>query len=71
MTFVQLLEGVDDDTWLYHLRRGEYSQWLRDNIKDAELADAVARIEQQRDLSAAESRAKIKEQIEQRFTFSG
>jgi hypothetical protein len=71
MTFVQLLEGVDDDTWLYHLRRGEYSQWLRDNIKDAELADAVARIEQQRDPSAAESRAKIKEQIEQRFTFSG
>jgi hypothetical protein len=71
MTFVQLLEGVDEDTWLYHLRRGEYSQWLRDNIKDAELADAVARVEQQHDLSAAESRAKIKEQIEQRFTPPG
>lgn len=71
MVFVQLLEGVDDDTWLYHLQRGEYSQWLRDNIKDAELADAAARIEQQHDLSVAASRARIKEEIEQRFTLPG
>jgi HAD superfamily hydrolase (TIGR01484 family) len=68
MTFVQLLEGVDDETWLYHLRRGEYSQWLRENIKDRELADAVAQIEQDGRLPAAQSRNKIKEQIEERFT---
>lgn len=71
LTFVQLLEGVDDDTWLYHLHRSEYSQWLRDNIKNADLADAAARIEQQSDLPASESRRLIKEEIEQRFTSPG
>src|SRR5262249_9127012 len=24
-TFLQLAEGVDDDTWMFHLRKGDYS----------------------------------------------
>jgi hypothetical protein len=71
MIFVQLLEGIDDETWLYHLRRGEYSQWFRDNIKNADLANAVARIEQEHDLPPAATRALIKEEIELRFTLPG
>jgi hypothetical protein len=70
MTFVQLLEGVDDETWLFHLRRGEYSQWLREDIKDRELADTVARIEQDSRLPTAQTRKEIKEQIEKRFILS-
>jgi hypothetical protein len=65
--FVQLAEGVDDATWLYHLRRGDYSRWLREAIKDAELADAVARVERE-DPGAAASRAAIKAAIEARYT---
>src|SRR5262249_60220279 len=42
MLFLQLADGVDDDTWLHHLRRGEYSRWFRDSIKDGELADEAA-----------------------------
>ena len=30
--------AVDDDTWLFHLQRHEVSQWLREAIKDEELA---------------------------------
>lgn len=68
MTFVQLLQGVDDETWLHHLRQGEYSQWFRENIKSDELADAAAAIEEDQSLGAEESRVKIKEQIEERYT---
>src|SRR5258708_35884904 len=37
-TFSQLAQGVDDATWLYHLRRAEYSRWFREAIKDEYLA---------------------------------
>ena len=65
--FNQIAEGVDDETWLHHLHQGDYSRWLRDAIKDDALADEVARIEQ-RQTSAAESRAAIKVAIEERYT---
>ena len=32
--FVQMADGVDDDTWLHHLRQGHYSRWFREAIKD-------------------------------------
>lgn len=67
MTFVQLLEGVDDETWLHHLRQGEYSQWFRENIKSEELASVTAEIEKQKNLTAEESRARVKEEVEQRY----
>ncbi|MEO5656357.1 MAG: HAD-IIB family hydrolase, partial [Nitrospiria bacterium] len=37
--FVQLAQGVDDETWMHHLRRGDYSRWFREAIKDEALAD--------------------------------
>jgi hydroxymethylpyrimidine pyrophosphatase-like HAD family hydrolase len=66
--FVQLAEGVDDETWMHHLRRGEYSRWLRDSIKDEALADEVAGVERKASVSARESRERIKDSIEQRYT---
>ncbi len=65
--FVQLADGVDDDTWMYHLRRGEYSHWMRDVIKDEILASEIAGIEAREDLSAAQSRALVKDAIEQLY----
>lgn len=67
VTFLQLLEGVDDETWKYHLRRREYSAWFRENIKNDELADEAARIEEQ-DLSAADSKVAVRSAIEERYT---
>jgi hypothetical protein len=60
--------GDDDTTWTYHLRRGDYSRWFRQAIKDDRLADEAARIEERTDLSASESRARIKAAIEQHYT---
>ena len=69
MVFLQLAEGVDDETWLFHLRNGEYSEWFRDVIKDESLAEEAARTEK-RGQTAAESRAAIKAAIEKRYTAS-
>lgn len=43
--FCELAEGVDEATWMWHLRRGDYSAWVRRDIKDAELADEIAAAE--------------------------
>lgn len=67
-TFLQMGEGVDADTWLHHLRAGEYSRWFRDAIKDEELATEAAAIESDKAASADESRRRIKEIVERRYT---
>jgi hydroxymethylpyrimidine pyrophosphatase-like HAD family hydrolase len=66
--FLQLAEGVDDETWLYHLKRGDYTQWFREIIKDEPLAQDAAKVEADDGLSAKDSRGKIKEAIETRYT---
>lgn len=66
--FLQLAEGVDDETWMYHLRNGDYSTWFESMIKDAELTAQAAEIEQAKHASAQDSRQRIKEAIEARYT---
>ena len=65
--FLQIADGVDDETWLHHLRRHDYSQWLREAVKDDDLAGEAERIEAE-ESSPEESRARIREVIEQRYT---
>jgi hypothetical protein len=64
-TFMQLAQGVDDDTWLFHLRRGDYARWFREAIKDDELAAAAQAAEAAPDPAA--SRAEIAEAIKRRY----
>ena len=66
--FRQIAEGVDDATWLYHLRQGDYSRWMEQAIKDQLLAEAVQNIEQESSLSAQDSRQRIARAIEERYT---
>jgi len=68
MMFVQLADGVDEDTWPYHLHQQDYSHWFQEAIKDDELAADVAEIEKQSALSAHESRDRVKAAIAQRYT---
>ena len=68
MLFVLLADGVDDDTWNFHLRNGEYSKWFREAVKDRELAEAAEQIERDRKLDADASRAVIRDAIEKRYT---
>lgn len=66
--FTQMAEGVDDETWLYHLQQGDYSRWFQEAIKDDSLAQEAEKIEKNPDTSAKESRTAIKQAIEQRYT---
>ena len=65
-TFTMLAKGVDDATWLHHLRNGDVARWLRDEIKDAELADEVAALEAGGD--AAATRRAVLDAIGRRYT---
>jgi hydroxymethylpyrimidine pyrophosphatase-like HAD family hydrolase len=68
LLFLQLADGLDDETWLHHLRRGDYSRWFREGIKDESLADEAARVEGLAAASPRESRSLIRRAIEQRYT---
>jgi hypothetical protein len=68
MLFVQVAEGVDNLTWEHHLKAGHYSEWFREVIKDAELAQAAAEVEKNANLDAAESLKRISEAVTQRYT---
>jgi hydroxymethylpyrimidine pyrophosphatase-like HAD family hydrolase len=67
--FTQIAEGVDTDTWLHHLKEHDYSRWIRDMIKDPDLAEEIGAVEAQAaKLAPAESLRQIRTAIEQRYT---
>jgi hypothetical protein len=66
-TFLQMAEGVDDDTWLHHLHSGDITQWFKTTIKDDDLAAETLPLETDESLSAADSRARLREIIERRY----
>ena len=65
--FLQIADGVDDETWLHHLRSGDIVHWFRNVIKDPALADEAQRVAADINLSAMESRKQIRELVEQRY----
>ena len=65
---MQIAAGVDEETWMHHLRHGDYSRWFAEIIKDDELADEARAIEQDDSLPADESRKRIEEAISRRYT---
>jgi HAD superfamily hydrolase (TIGR01484 family) len=67
MVFLQVADGIDDVTWMHHLKRGDYSTWFRDIIKDRELADEAAVIEADDLLDAKQSRGKIAAAVTSRY----
>ena len=66
--FLELAEGVDAETWEFHLHRGDYSKWFREHIKDDELAGEAASVEDGGNREKAQSLAKLREAIERRYT---
>jgi haloacid dehalogenase-like hydrolase len=66
-TFCQLAEGVDEQTWLFHLWHGDLSRWIRNVLRDDELAREVSTIERRYDLPAAESRRQVCGAIAHRY----
>lgn len=66
--FSQIAEGIEEETWLFHLRRGDYSRWFRGAVKDRYLAEQVERIEKRHDLDPEQTRSLIRSFIESRYT---
>jgi hypothetical protein len=68
--FLQVADGVDDDTWLFHLRRGDYSAWMREAIKDDDMADEIAVLEAdaQGPADPGETRGRVRAAVEARYT---
>ncbi|ACP25714.1 putative phosphoglycolate phosphatase [Sinorhizobium fredii NGR234] len=65
--FLQIAEGIDDETWEHHLRAGDYSKWFGESIGDPDLSQKAAGIEEDRSLSPAESRNKLAEAVRRRY----
>ncbi|TGS87410.1 HAD-IIB family hydrolase [Mesorhizobium sp. M3A.F.Ca.ET.174.01.1.1] len=66
--FAQMAEGIDDKTWMHHLRAGDYSKWFRQQIRDKELARETAEAEKDEALSAEESRKRVLDAVRRRYT---
>ena len=66
--FMQMADGVDDDTWLHHLQAHDYSRWVREAIKDDELADELQQIEGQPARDPEATRRSVREAIERKYT---
>lgn len=66
-SFIQMGSGVDDETWLYHLHRNDYVNWLRASVNDEELALSVQKSNAQGQ-DATVSREIIFKLIRDRYT---
>lgn len=66
--FAQIAEGLDLDTWSYHLRRGDISRWFRQKVKDEHLANETERIKRRKDLQPEDTRRLVCELIRARYT---
>ena len=67
MIFIQMAEGVDDDTWMYHFGKKEFSNWFRSAIHDEDLAEAAEKIED-KETDPAKSKDAILTLIKERYT---
>jgi HAD superfamily hydrolase (TIGR01484 family) len=65
--FLQIGRGLDDETWMYHLRNGDYSRWFREKIKDEELAGEAEDV-QLNGFSISQARDRIEAAIRRRYT---
>jgi hypothetical protein len=69
MIFIQMASGIDDETWLYHLHRHDYSKWFRNSVKDPKLSFRSEAVENN-EPNPAYSRKEIFKLILDRYTLS-
>ena len=67
VVFMQLAEGVDNETWMFHLKRHDYSEWFKNALHDDELADQAQEIENKSN-DPKQSKDEILKLIAQKYT---
>ena len=65
MMFAHIAEGIDNETWEYHLKRNDFTNWFRESIGDEELANAS---DLARHKSAGESKKIVIDFIRAKYT---
>jgi len=65
--FCQIAEGIDDETWLYHLRRNDFAHWFRDSINDEDLAAEAELAAVDVDSTASLSKSQIVAAIQRNY----
>lgn len=65
--FTLLAAGVDDDTWMDHLRRGDFARWFDEVIGDDTLTQVASDLEGRDGDTAEDSRREIIKAIGQRY----
>jgi hydroxymethylpyrimidine pyrophosphatase-like HAD family hydrolase len=65
--FMQLGEGVDDETWNHHLCKGDYARWFHDVLQDEDLAKRAEGLSNNGKLPAAESRSQLFDFIRKKY----
>jgi len=66
LMFLRIAEGIDIDTWVYHLKRKDFMKWFRDTVHDEELASEAEAAEGMGDVAAG--RRRVLDFIGQRYT---
>ena len=66
--FLQLADGVDDETWEFHRASGDFSNWVRHQMKDNQLADELAAVEGNKKATPKDTRAAVRAAVEARYT---
>jgi hydroxymethylpyrimidine pyrophosphatase-like HAD family hydrolase len=66
MLFMHIAEGIDLDTWLFHLHRKDFTNWFRHTVHDEELACEAEEEENTKDPET--SRQHILQCIAQKYT---
>ena len=67
MVFLQIADGVDDETWEFHRQQNDYSKWFEACVKDDGLTAAAKQIESLDALDANEGREMMRAAIEREY----
>ena len=65
--FCQIVEGIDDETWFYHLQRNDFAHWFRDCINDDKLADVAELAAMNSDLNSVATKTQIQDAIHRNY----
>ncbi len=70
LLFLQIADGVDDETWMHHLLQGDIAKWFRNEIKDEGMAREAEAVASDASLSPVASRFRIRGIVERIYTAS-
>jgi hydroxymethylpyrimidine pyrophosphatase-like HAD family hydrolase len=66
--FLQIADGLDEETLFHHLKKGDYSEWFTVHVKDAAVGQAMKAIEAEEGLTRETFLQKLRKVIEEHYT---